>query len=214
MNIIALRVSDRRKGRLIIAILIFIYCSSPVLGVSNCQIQKVSISANDIPLELVFKKIKQQTGIAIYSNLPETEFSDKKKVSVNFDQTEINDVMTFLLEDKKDLTFSLSDHNILIFKKSDVLIKNPIYLIKPDTISNAFDLSGKIVDKDGNPIPGASIKLKNDLKHGTISNADGGFRLSDVEKGTIVVFSSIGFESKEVITENKNILVQLNTHTN
>jgi TonB-dependent starch-binding outer membrane protein SusC len=214
MNIIAFEVSDRRKMRLIMALLICIYCSSPARGFSSRQIQKVSISANNIPLELVFKKIKQQTGIVIYTNLPENEFSDKKTVSVNFRQTEISEVMTFLLDEKKDLTFSLIDHRILIFRKSEGFVKNPISFIKPDTISNAFDLSGKIVDKDGNPIHGASVKLKNDIKHGTISNADGGFRLSDVSKGAIVVFSSIGFESKEVVTDNKNIIVQLDSHTN
>ncbi|SEW53933.1 SusC/RagA family TonB-linked outer membrane protein [Chitinophaga arvensicola] len=214
MNIITFGVSDRRKARLIIAVLICIYYSSPVLGIANCQIQKVTISANNIPLGLVFKKIKQQTGIIIYTNLPETEFSNQKKVSVNFRQTEINEVMVFLLNDKKELTYSLTDRHIIIFRKSDLFMKNPISLAKSDTISNSFDLSGKIVDKDGNPIPGASVKKKSDFKHGTISNAEGGFRLPDVNKGTIIVFSSIGFESKELITENRNILVQLNTHTN
>jgi TonB-linked SusC/RagA family outer membrane protein len=202
------------RGSLIILMFICIHYSTPVQGLSNRQILKITISANNIPLEVVFKKIKQQTGISIYTNLQNDQFNAKKRVTVNFRQAEITEVMTFLLSDKKDLSYTLTDHNIFIFKRAVIPMNPSVSFAKFDTISNAFDLSGKIVDNDGNPIPGASVKLKSDIKHGTISNADGSFHLSDISIGSVVVFSSIGFESKEVVTQNKNILVQLNSHTN
>jgi TonB-linked SusC/RagA family outer membrane protein len=213
MDRFLLRLSNLGKS-VIIAIFIFIYHSVQAVSTSYCQTHRITISASNIPLELVFKKIKQQTGISIHTSLQESELNAKKKVTVNFHQADLTEVMTFLLNDRKNLSYAITDHNIFIFKRQELNIQNSYLSTKIDTLSNAFDLSGKIVDKDGNPIPGASIKLKTDIKRGTISNADGSFRLSDVSKGSIVIFSSIGFESKEIITDSKNILVELKSHTN
>jgi TonB-linked SusC/RagA family outer membrane protein len=165
---------------------------------------KVTISANNIPLEKVFKEIQQQTGLIIHNNYQETDLSEKKRVTVNFLQTKIDDVMTFLLNDRKNLSFILEKNSIAIFKTD---------LSKKDTTSAIFKLTGKIIDKDGNPIPGASVKIKNNSR-GTISNTDGSFRLSDIDKGTLIVITSIGFESKEIVAHKSDMLIQLNSHTN
>ncbi|MFX1707390.1 SusC/RagA family TonB-linked outer membrane protein [Chitinophaga sp. CC14] len=184
-----------------------------VLGNTNRQISKVTISANDIPLEIVFKIIKQQTGFTVYNNYKDTQLNEKKKVTVNFLKADIIEVMELLLNDKKNLSFILHDHTISIFNQKNTTKSNTT-LVKKDTASSPLQLSGKVVDTNGAPIPGASIKLKNKNKYGTASNTDGSFRVSNIEKGSIVVISSIGFESKEIIADDKDFLVQLSPRTN
>lgn len=177
------------------------------------QKARITLSANNIPLEEVFKKIKQQTGITIQNSFQETQLNEQKRVSINFRRTDINEVMEFLLNDKKDLSFILRNSIILIFKLTNNL-QNPSNVHNYiDTISNNLSLSGKIIDSDGNPIPGATVKSKNN-KIGTISSADGIFRLADIDKGSTITVSCIGFESKDIIVTGKDMLIQLTPHTN
>lgn len=178
-------------------------------GITICQTSRVTISANNIPLGTVFRKIHQQTGITISNNANATELNEKKRVTVNFFQTEIREVMKFLLNDNRnDLGFKINDKNILIYKYNKYNT-----LPTKDTILNVYEITGKITDTEGNPISGASVKSKIN-NHGTISNSDGSFRLTKIEKGSVVVISSIGFESKEIIADKKTFLILLKTHTN
>lgn len=57
-------------------------------------------------------------------------------------------------------------------------------------------LQGSVLDADGNPIPGASVRLKGKTT-GTVSNIDGAYSLTGVKIGDVVEFSFIGFVSLE-----------------
>ncbi len=68
--------------------------------------------------------------------------------------------------------------------------------------------TGKVTDQNGEPIIGASIKVKG-TNSGTITDISGSFRLNMSGKGTIVI-SYIGYETQEVSLGGKsNISVRL-----
>ena len=69
-----------------------------------------------------------------------------------------------------------------------------------------FQISGKITETNGDPIPFASIYIKNTTK-GVSANADGLYKLS-VEKGPVVlIFKAIGFKTTErTVQVNNNIV--------
>lgn len=198
------------KLPLLIVLLTGIHFTLPSFGNTSCQSPKVTISADNIPLSTVFKKIHQQTGMAISNNFNETHLNEEKKVTVNFFHTEINEVMKFLLSDQN-LSFKVDDKKILIYKHNGETIVGSTPSV--DTISNIYELIGKVTDNEGSPISGATVKTKSSTQ-GTVSGVDGTFRLMNIERGSVLVISSIGFESKEIIVDKKNITVHLNTHTN
>ncbi|SDH50328.1 TonB-linked outer membrane protein, SusC/RagA family [Dyadobacter soli] len=71
------------------------------------------------------------------------------------------------------------------------------------------ELTGKVTDLHGNPLPGASVLIKNTFT-GTIAASDGSFRVNVTEPGAILVFTSVGYETKEVTPGTERlILVQL-----
>ena len=53
-------------------------------------------------------------------------------------------------------------------------------------------ISGKVTDKDGRPLEGASVKVKG-KQGGTAANADGSFTIT-AKPGDVLVISSVGFE--------------------
>ena len=62
-------------------------------------------------------------------------------------------------------------------------------------------VSGTVLDVTGTPIVGANVVVKG-TTNGTITDMDGKFSL-DVEKGTTLVVSYIGFASQEILIGNQ-----------
>ena len=60
-----------------------------------------------------------------------------------------------------------------------------------------YVVTGTIRDAGGQPIPGVTILIKNSVK-GTISDGKGKFSLTVPNENTVLVFSSIGYETQEV----------------
>ncbi|RZK72972.1 MAG: hypothetical protein EOO92_19275, partial [Pedobacter sp.] len=60
-----------------------------------------------------------------------------------------------------------------------------------------IDVTGRIVDKDGQPIPGATIRVKSG-KGATTSDNDGRFTLKNVTAGNILIISYQGFVQREI----------------
>ena len=65
------------------------------------------------------------------------------------------------------------------------------------------EIKGTVLDKDGNPLIGATVSVKGDLSKSTMTDMDGGFTLQNVDKNSIVSISFIGFETQEVKVGNK-----------
>lgn len=107
-------------------------------------------------------------------------------------------------EDWKNVKLILStgnptvDNQIPILKKYDLGYTNMGYGL--NFLQNSLStVSGKIVDADGLPIPGVSIRLKNNSL-GTTSDTQGNYSIqlpaSSVDPE--LIFSSLGFENKQV----------------
>src|SRR4030042_5758846 len=74
--------------------------------------------------------------------------------------------------------------------------------------AQAVDISGKVTDKDGVPIPGVSILITGTM-NGTISDIDGKFVIS-AEKNAVLLFSFVGMQRQEVeITDRTDLSVVL-----
>ncbi|MGO4288242.1 SusC/RagA family TonB-linked outer membrane protein [Chitinophaga sp. RAB17] len=171
------------------------------------QTHKLTLTATNVSLKHVFENIYQQTGLTVKYNSTGIALNEDKKVTINFNQTEISAVMTFLLENEKGLTFKLKNKSIIIYR--DYLSERHAFLaIDNDTSNYSFPLTGKVTDPSGNPLPGVTVALK-DSKKGSVTNDDGRFILPGINKGEVVVFKSLGFLSKETSIRGNNILIQL-----
>ncbi|HET9057336.1 MAG TPA: SusC/RagA family TonB-linked outer membrane protein [Chitinophagaceae bacterium] len=80
-----------------------------------------------------------------------------------------------------------------------------VFLVAP-TFAQTIEVTGKVTDATGSPIPNASIKVKGS-KAGTSAGSDGTFKIS-VSSKAILVISAVGFEVIEV-PANDNVNVSL-----
>ncbi|MFY0254156.1 SusC/RagA family TonB-linked outer membrane protein [Chitinophaga sp. 30R24] len=139
------------------------------------------------------------------------KLDEGKRITVQFSETALNEVMAFLLSDKRDLTFELHKKSIHIYN-TDYSSKNAYIKKTVDSVPTNI-ITGRVTDISGNSIPGATVRIKG-TNIGTTTDPDGKFRIPYLSKGEIVTISSIGFSSKDVPVNDKNIITQLNPFIN
>ena len=71
--------------------------------------------------------------------------------------------------------------------------------------AQTYEINGTITDAAGSPLPGVTIVVKNTNK-GASSDFDGNFSIPQVSKGDVLVFSYIGFTTKEIIISDASAL--------
>ncbi len=146
--------------------------------------QRISINQKNMPLEQVLKEIKRQTGYFFLYDLDLIQ-QKSKLVSINVKNAELKDVLVMALKSQP-FNYEIKDNTILIMPKSTLV-----------AVVKAIDVSGKIVDESGSPMPGASIKVRG-TSMAVISNGDGSFMLRNVEENATLVISYLGYADREV----------------
>lgn len=79
-----------------------------------------------------------------------------------------------------------------------------------DAAAQKTEVTGKVMDENGQPLPGITVRVKGSRK-GTASNNDGIFRLTVTEPGALLEFSGVGFETKELAAGSDLSAVTLKT---
>ena len=76
------------------------------------------------------------------------------------------------------------------------------------TFSQTRQVTGRVTDSAGGPVPGATIKIKG-IKNGTSADASGAFKIS-VQPNAVIVISGIGYEAKEInVGNSESVAVSL-----
>jgi len=71
--------------------------------------------------------------------------------------------------------------------------------------AQALQVSGKITDETGNPIPGVNV-LEKGTANGTVTDNDGTYKMQFNSPSAVVVFSFIGYETQEIQVNGKAII--------
>ena len=107
---------------------------------------------------------------------------------------------------------TLSARNLISANPFHILIKNTAdntyvsdigSLLTPSTYEKR--ISGKVTDDNKEPLPGVNVVVKGTTT-GTVTDVDGNFQLSAPDNAQTLVFSSVGFVSKEVSIGNQSVL--------
>jgi TonB-linked SusC/RagA family outer membrane protein len=155
--------------------------------------QTVSLSEKNAPLIKVMNEIEHQTGYAFFYK--SQWLLQAKKVTIKAENIPLKQALDLCFKDQP-FTYIISGKNISITPKE---IEKPVE--KP-----VIDISGKITDKDGNPLAGANVKIKGSNK-GVTTNADGSFTLKEVDENSVLEISYVGFETVFFALQGRTSLV-------
>jgi TonB-dependent SusC/RagA subfamily outer membrane receptor len=165
--------------------------------------QTVTISVRNAPLVKVFKAIERQAGYGVFYD--PRFFKDTKPVSIEVKDASVEKVLQEALKDQP-FEYSIENKTIIISRKRQPPPSSPHLA---DTTVN---LSGRVTDSSGNIMPGATIIVKG-TKKGAITNDQGHFSISDVDKDAVLLINFVGYSPQEIpLAGRSSINIQLATN--
>jgi len=170
-------------------------CFTTILLAGALEAQPINLNADQVSVKQVFINIEKQAGVTFIYD--EKMLEGLNKISIKA----INEPLTEVLK-------SISSQVPLQFKQSGAVIGVVRISVKPHPKAPVSEkaiplnsppvtVSGKVIDEKGQPLAGATIKIKNS-NFQTSTNEHGVFRLDNIPDSAILVVSYIGFKSKEV----------------
>ena len=167
--------------------------------------QNVTLSLKNTSLETVLKKIRDQSGFHLVYMKELME--DTKKVTLDLKNVPLRIALDECFKNQP-LTYTIIDQTIFVRSKlapgdqsSAASSGDPFQSPAPP---EKIDIHGRVTDSLGIALPGVSIKLKGG-KGGTATDADGVFTIK-AKPGDLLIFSSTGYDSKQVIVGSESNL--------
>ncbi len=178
--------------RKVILLLLFIAFN---IGTTGLFAQKVSKTFKQEPLKAVLKEVEKQTGYSIIYKTDEV--NEKQAITSSFNEASVSEVLNKVLDDN--LTFSIENKMIVIYQKGKSI---PQQSTNPN-VKSGKEISGTVTDDKGEPIIGASVKVKG-TTNGMTTNFNGAFTLKNVPENANIEITYIGMQPQSLSVAGKS----------
>ena len=165
--------------------------------------QQVTISCKNMPLPQVLTLIKEQTGFVFFYRTQDLQ--GIAPVTAQLSGVPIKTALQQMLP--KPLHFAVQGNTVVISR--DIPAQPTAPAILPQPAAPLPDVTGKVTDDKGQPLPGISIQVKGSRK-AAITDKNGQFTVKEAGNGAILIVSCIGYETQTVsVTSTSNLLIVL-----
>jgi TonB-linked SusC/RagA family outer membrane protein len=164
--------------------------------------QQITLTEKNTPLKNVLQKLRKLSG---YQLLYDAQLIEK---SSPVTLTLTNVPIAFALEQifsQQPFTFSIFDKTILVKEK----LKEQHFQSESKVV---MIINGTVKDLNGNPLNLVSVRIKGGTKT-TATNMEGQFSINAPDENTILVFSCVGFVTKE-LPAKQGMVVQMEAELN
>lgn len=157
--------------------------------------QSVSFEGQNVPLERVFSVVEQQTGY--YFLYPKKILKQSKPVSVRVNDMRLEQFLDLIFADQA-LKYTIGSRtiNVSIDRDSHRSSQSASDGVIAEFELQPVPLKGIVRDDSGEPLPGATILVKNSTAS-AIADAEGVFEIK-VNAGDVLVISYVQHEPKEI----------------
>lgn len=169
-----------------------------VSATAYSQEKLITLSLKDASLPTVFSAIaKQSDYLFLYNN--DNLNNTSPKVNVEVKEATIEQVMAQCLNGLP-FSYKIMDKTVVIIPKHNTAAKQQL-----SKVIKQMQVSGRVTDSTGAPLIGVSVKIKGANK-GAITNDDGRFQLELQDENAVLVFSYVGYKTKEVQVNGRSML--------
>lgn len=155
--------------------------------------QKISLSAKNSSLVNVFKEIRKQSGFDFFYTT--SVINTAKPVSINVKNVEIEEVLEICFKGQP-FTYSVDNQTIVLSPKKN----EDIEVLEEEA---RIIIRGKVLDSKGQSLVGVSVRVKGSPTTGTSTDIDGNFTINVAENDAVLVFTYIGYVSKEISVDGR-----------
>jgi TonB-linked SusC/RagA family outer membrane protein len=162
------------------------------LYAQNSETSAIRLNVKNMSLVELFKKIESKTTFVF--SYSESVARIKTNFTFKYDSITLPRIL-LLIKDKVSLNFKVFDNTIAVQKR-----KNGI---KNSEGVNVTEVTGRVTDKNGEPLPGVNIRTKGGTT-GTATDSNGRYEINVPDESTTLIFSFIGYVTQEVQLNNRN----------
>ena len=155
------------------------------------QNKRLSLNMSDVPLKSVLEAIEDHSEFFFMYEAHNVNV--EKKVTVSVDNKTIPEILNDIFANT-DITYKINNRQIALSTESLSSVNQ-----------QSKSVSGKVTDSAGIALPGVSVVLKG-TTIGTITDADGQFRISLPADAKTLLFSFVGMKSQELTIGNKTTI--------
>ena len=147
--------------------------------------QTVTLNVKSADFKKVITDIQKQTDYHfVYS---EAKIPSTKNININVQNEEVTAVLNLLLANSN-FTYTQLENNLIVISQKDEFVNNTV-------------VSGKVLDDQGSPFPGVTVKIKGSGT-GTVTDGKGTFSVNAPD-GAVLLFSFLGYETQEIAVAGK-----------
>ena len=160
------------------------------------QQTRLSMDLKSVTIRNILRQIEDQTE---YKFIFQSERLDvDRKVSIKVEQESVETILDQLFK-REGIDYVITDKNLIII--------NPPQKDRADDLGflsgqQQKAVKGKVSNTQGEPIPGATVVIKGTTK-GTTTDMDGNYSISELDAGSVLLFSFVGMKSQEISVDGK-----------
>lgn len=170
---------------------------------TQASAQRVTMNVQNVTVKQAMNALKKSSGFTfVFSS---SDINTNRKVTVEANNEDIASIVRQILKGQPQVSYEIQGKRIIIKRKNSAIEKeaNIHSTIQPDVQK----ITGKVVDTNGDPVIGASVKVSGTTQ-GTISDMNGDFILNAPADAELEI-SYIGFAPQKV-KAYENMQVKLN----
>lgn len=150
--------------------------------------QKVTLQRTNVSLKTLIRELRNQSKYDfIYTD---DQLAKAKPVNIKVNNMDIEDVLNQIFKDQP-LTYTINSKTIIINEKEKSIVDRVLDYF------TAIDISGKVVDENGNPLVGATVRVKG-ADQATSTDKFGVFSLTGVAENSTLEISYVGYKVFEI----------------
>ncbi len=157
--------------------------------------QRLTIHKQNVTLNTIINEIKRQSGVNILYDADAVLNTPKITVSAN--NATIGEILNMCFAGLP-LEYKLREGYVVISKSRRPAIQGM------DAVQQR-EITGKVIDDQGIPLPGVTVAVR-ETNIRTSTDAQGRYTIQIPRDGRILIFTAIGFQTREVAIASDNVV--------
>ncbi len=158
---------------------------------------QVSFSVTDTEIRNVLRQIEKTSDYTFFYS---DNFLDlSQKVTMNVQDETIENILNALFRDTN-IAYQINNTQVALLIKP---VEQRGESANPAQQQTTRTISGRIHDENGEPVIGATVVVKGDAAHGTVSDINGEFTLAKVPENAMLQISYVGMIAQEIALDGR-----------
>ncbi len=180
--------------RIMKLLILFVLVGTLQLSANVYSQSKVNLNLKDVSIKQLLEEIEKQTDVTfIYSD---SNIDVNKGVSVKADNQSLEELLASVFQNSG-VRYSMIENHIVLSA-----VAKDKHAFQQQTLK----VTGKVIDINGEPLPGVNVYEKTNPQHGVITGIDGTYSIEVDDADDVLVFSYIGFDDQEVVAGGSRVI--------